>query len=511
MQFVPLDYTPDLDTAWFVRPGAVSGMNGFAPTNKGSYATVGSGYFIGTSGSISGADVLHAQMFRQTGGTVRMLVFRKQNIDEYSSSATRTNQGSGYSASTTDWSVAAYGNAIIAVNYYDAPQVSTSTTFGNLAGSPPKARLVAVNAEFVMLADYDDGVDVCPDGWACSGIGNYQTWAANAATQAARNRILSEPGPIRALVAFKEGFVFFKDNSMFQADYIGPPFVWSIKRISNRVGCPAAHGVTELGGKLYWYHSSNFWSWDGANLVPVGDKVINTFNQYVGYFSGSLDGALSSAYINGASAVLSASDEGQNVVAFTATGQHDMVSRAWTFGYNTLTGKWGKWTTGSAGLSLGHSYTYRAFSFVTCTTADAYTFASKQDARLVALVSSDTATSCIYLDYPGTLPTLSFDYDAVYMSLGQFGDYGSASKIDNIWLRNLSGDQSGIYTVSYSSIPFEGAATPTSDGSGTYNSTLGAFDIRAHGSLHQFTINVNGSKEADLAGVAFPPHAAGKR
>lgn len=503
MQFVALDYCPDLDTAWSVRPGAVSGMNGFAPTNRGSYGTVGSGYFIGGSGSISGADVLHAAMFRQIDGSVRLLVFRKQNIDEYDSAATRTNQGSGYSASTADWSAAAFGDAIIAVNYLDAPQVSTGTTFGALPGSPPKARLVAVNAEFVMLADTDDGVDQYPDGWACSGIGNHETWAASAATQAANGRILSEPGPIRALVAFKEGFVAFKDNSMFQMDYIGPPYIWSVKRISNRVGCPAAHGVAELGGKLYWYHASNFWSWDGANLVPVGDKVVNSFGNYTGYYGTSSDpdglGALTYA---GSSKVQAAADDIENVVAFCATAVSGSNVYQWTYALNVQTGKWGRWTcdSGVAGSQ---------FHYVACTTADAYTFVPSRTNRLLAIRGGATNSDCRVYSYPATIPAIVSANEQPRMAFGVIGDYGSASGLKAVWLRDFN--DPSVYNVTVRSLAFEGSGPTTGSGTAVYNSTLGSFDVRSNGKLHYVSLTVDTSAAADLAGIALELTPAGKR
>jgi hypothetical protein len=501
-QIVPLDYCPDLDTAWMVRPGAVSSMNGFAPTNRNSYGTVGSGYFIGGSGSIIGNDVLHAQMFRQTSGAVRLLVFRKQNIDEYDSSATRTNQGTSYSASTADWNAAAYGNAIIATNYLDVVQVSTGTTFGTLAGSPPKARLVAVNSEFVMLADTNDGT-AYPDGWACSGIGNYQTWAANASTQAANGRILSEPGPIRALVAYREGFVVFKDNSMFQMDYIGPPFVWSVKRISNRVGCPSAHGVVELAGKLYFYHSSGIWQWDGANLTSVGDKIINTFNNYVGY-TGLLsdpDGLGVLTYA-GPSKIQAVADDIENVVAFCGTATSASNIYQWTYALNTLTGKWGRWTCDSGGA--GSQYRY-----IVCTTADSFSFVNSRSNRLLAIQGGATNSNCRAYSYPATIPASFNSNETPRMSFGVVGDYSVAAKMNSVRLRDFN--DPSIYNLTFSATAFEGSLVTSSSGSGVYNSTLGQFDNLGHGKLHYVAFTVDASSMGDLAGAAIEMMPSGKR
>ena len=63
----------------------------------------------------------------------------------------RSKGGANYSSAATNWTTAAYGNAMIACNYKDAVQVTTSGAFADLTGTPPKAQLVACNLGFVML------------------------------------------------------------------------------------------------------------------------------------------------------------------------------------------------------------------------------------------------------------------------------------------------------------------------------------------------------------------------
>lgn len=514
MEFVPLDFCPDLDTAWMVHPGACYQMDYLAPLARGTYGTVGSANYVGdgvTNPSFTSGP-LQCQMFRGVAGGVRFLSFNKTTIDELATTGVVTSRGSGYSASTTGWQAAAFGDAIIAVNYYDAPQVSTSTSFSALSGSPPKARLIAVNAEFVMLADYNDGVNTYQDGWWCSGIGNHTTWTASAATQAANGRILSEPGPIRALIAFKEGFVAFKDNAMFQMDYIGPPYIWSVKRISNRIGCPGPNAVTEMGGRLYWYHPSGFYAWDGANLQTIGDKVINDFNIYTDQVGSSDETVNSLATLRGASKVQAVGDDVENVIAFCATGQTGTGEGAtiwqWTYAFNVLTGKWGRWTIDSQGDGGDNS----AFIYVKATTADVQAFKQAKDARLV-YVGTRSGYRCRYFGYPLAIDTTTGP-DQPWTPrawFGAVGDYSNSTRLSRLYVRDLESTQAGTYAVSITSKNSESGATTISSGSGTENAILTAYDLRARGKIHEIKLTLNNGKTAEIAGIALESAVEGKR
>jgi hypothetical protein len=288
-QITPVYFAPDIDTAWSSHPGALSAINALAPLQSGIYGSVGTAAYLS---ALTGTDHLTAYLFRQVAGTVRLLTFRKQNIDEYDSSASRTNRGTSYSASTTDWSAAAWGNQIIACNYLNNTQSSTGGAFADLGGSSPKARYVAANLNFVMLADVDDsGSNVYSDMvWWCA-LQNPASWTPSIATEAGNVRLLDAPGPIRQLIAYRDTFVAFKDNAIFVGEYVGPSFVFSWRLVSNRVGCIAPKSVVELDGKLYFLHSSGFWEFDGQTLRNVGLPVFQSFLTANNYMAGGIGGA----------------------------------------------------------------------------------------------------------------------------------------------------------------------------------------------------------------------------
>src|SRR6185369_12189435 len=150
-QVVPVYYAPDIDNAWSVAPGALADLDCYAPLQQGVYGSVATANYFTDPNVLTGTDIVSAYMFRKIDGTVRFLVNRATNLDEYNAAHSRTNQATSLT-STTSWQMCAQGNAIIAVSKENATQVSTGTTFSALGGSSPKAKLCASNFGFVMLA-----------------------------------------------------------------------------------------------------------------------------------------------------------------------------------------------------------------------------------------------------------------------------------------------------------------------------------------------------------------------
>lgn len=493
MQITPLRYAPDEDTAWLANPGACSWLNGFAPMNRGSYGTVGTAAWIGSSGGISGGDVLHAQLFRKVAGTVRLLVFRDQNIDEYDNAATRTNQGFGYSASTTDWTAASWGDQVIATNYYDPVQSSTGSSFSDLAGTPPKARLVAANELHVMLADYDDGTNQYADGYASSALMNPTSWTASTANQSARNRLYSPPGPIRALVPWKnKSFVAFKDNSVHLIEYVGGDLVFTARTLSASIGCHSAHGVVALGEVIYFYHSSGFWAWDGSNFVDVGKSVINKFNQYAGYTPYADTYSPMTSY-SGPAKVQAVADDIENLVVFCVTAFASTSLYQWTFALNTATGKWGRWMEHSGAVANDIRY-------IAGSTADAQTFKSNSAARLPYIYVGASSSSAKYFGYPLARSALYYEYTGPSIETGMIGDYDIVRMVDGVYVRDLQNGQQfsvevdGLSAENWTSI---GGAT------GVANTELMRFDLRVPGKFHKVTITPTASTACEIAGIGI--------
>lgn len=273
-----LNYLPDADTNWAVNPGNCSSMSGFSHDEYGNLATVDALSSFGTF-TITGTDAMHAEVFAGPTGTARFLVFRKGDIDEYDNSGTRTNRATGLSASTGSWEAASWGSQIVAVNYLNSPQSSTGAGFSALSGSPPKARHIAANVNFMLMADVDDGgSNVYADMVWWSALRNPSSWTPSLATQAGNIRLLDTPGPIMRVVAFGDKFLAFKQDSVYLGRYVGPPYVFDWRVINDSVGCTYPRAVAQVDGRIYFGHRTGVYAFDGQQFENVGLGVFGSIN-----------------------------------------------------------------------------------------------------------------------------------------------------------------------------------------------------------------------------------------
>ena len=122
-------------------------------------------------------------------------------------------------ATATGFAFCTYGNEIFAVDKANPPQMSSSSAFADVAGSPPKASCCATSKNFVILGDTNDGVDDLGDRVWWSALGDPTDWSPSAATQAGNLRITDTPGPIKALVNMRDGVAVYKDDALYMLEY----------------------------------------------------------------------------------------------------------------------------------------------------------------------------------------------------------------------------------------------------------------------------------------------------
>lgn len=513
----PLSYLPDLDTAWGANPGALSAITNLAPLARGSYGSIGSIKKF----AITGTNYLHAKLFRKIDGTVRCLVFRTQNIDEYTSTGTRTNQKTSLSSSTANWCAASFGDAIIATNYLDAVQVSTGSTFSDLTGTgtPPKARLVAANQNFVMLADYNDGT-AYPDGWWSSGVGNHTSWTPDLATQAANGRLLDVPGPIRALVPFRDAFVAYKDTGIILLEYVysgASSVVWAARTISNTVGAHGMRAVVELNGVLYSFCSSGVYAFDGNSVVSIGGGVDATMLALLGEIDRYHGSSLTDAVESSIGSVEAYADDVEGIVWFMFTSYDETLvdetgaipAGIYGFGYNTRSKRWGRFYFGaySSRPIVLHSKHRERKSFGV---ADA-------NYARIPLIKSKYGTSALYLHaYPYKSTTTDETLSAGSLTTGAIGTHGQAITTMRAWWHTGSdsacSSTSQIATLTANAYHNSGKTFALASGvPGYLNSELDCGDIRIGGPFATLTLNMLATVPCELFGIGIDATPTGKR
>lgn len=279
------------------------------------------------------ADCIGAAMTRKVDDSARIFAATTSNIYEVTSGAW-TSRGSGYTTGAAGkWRFAQFGDATIATNYSDAPQVSTSTTFSALSGTPPKAAIVESVAGFVMLFDYNDGVNIYHDGWWCSGLYNHTTWTPSASTQAANGRLLDTAGGITAAKKLGSAIVVYKDNAVYLGQYVGPPVIWSWQMVAQDCGAFCNEAVVNVAGVHYFLGRNGIFSYDGSRPTPIGAIEVREW----------LKSNINQNYVTN---VRAGYDSKNSLIYWFYPSNSSTGACDEAIVYNTVSGKFGRYTKG---------------------------------------------------------------------------------------------------------------------------------------------------------------------
>lgn len=486
-------YCPDLDTRKI--PGALTEMSGWAPLQSGFYGSAA----VVDKWTVASLATLAKTFPNVAGGTVRFLVFSDNNIDEYSSTGSKTNRGTGY----TDygkWSAAQWGDRIIATNYLDVVQTSTGTSFGALGGSPPKARLVAANVNFVMLAATNDGSAAYADEVFWCALRNPELWTPSIATQCGRFRLLDAPGHITQLVAYRDKFYAFKENSIFVGEYVGPPGIFQWRLVSSRIGAcgKLGQGVVECNDKLYFAHVTGFYEFNGSQLVNVGKPCWRTILNTVGYGGNPKTGTTGTPL----STLRMVADDVEGIVwimGYTLSSP-DYTSHAW--GYNVVANKWSE---------FGEDGTYADMEWPA-------TWVQTNQSDMRTFLGSAANVFGRVWRVSGAYPTnklheLRYPYDwaiAGTLTTGLAGSTEGSSTVTGVQYRIVAGSE----TVPFASCTLTGYVSETlltgaQSATATVNAELERFDGMQSSRLHRAALTGTVGKTCILAGIGieFAPPA----
>lgn len=271
-------FAPDMNID---QPGIILGGSGFVPSIRG-VAPVKS--LVSAGLPALAAACKGAASVRLVDDSRRMFAGTTTKLYEAATSSWTDVSGAVYTTGTDNrWRFAQFGNDTIATNYADAVQKSTSSgSFSALGGTPPKAAIVETCAGFVMLFDYNDGVNVYHDGWWCSALQNDASWTPSIATQAANGRLLDTPGSVRAAKALGNIMVAYKERSMYLGFYDGPPVIWRWQLVPGDVGAVSQEAVVNVlinGSPAHIFAGfDDIYIFDGTRPVSIGGPIKNWYN-----------------------------------------------------------------------------------------------------------------------------------------------------------------------------------------------------------------------------------------
>ena len=529
------DYLPDRDTSKI--PGSIADMSGFAPLERGGYATVRKEQAASMPAYVM---TRLAQVFP---GINQMFAFHRSGVVKYDEASA---QASVMAAVTvlasvgTDlyalmWSATAWGTKIIACGESEGraplPVVTSSNgaTFGALAGTPPAAKFVASNLDFVMLANTEDatqGAMVDQVWW--SGLGNPDTWAPSIGTQAGRYRLLEVPGPITALTAYKDTFVAFKRKGMFVGQYVGPPFLFSWRMVTSSIGAVNNKAVAEIDDRMYFVNDNGVYEFDGANFRCISTNVWRSILHQVAYIKervGTAPGnwpslpygtntfTASTYKLNIYDEVALGVDafEGVLWLAFSAIG---FANYWYAWCYNVRTGKWSR-----AGLVVNNGVVsaeageWQNPVFVKTTMEDMRLQLGKgivkQQDRAWMVVAEPAAVKLYSLSYPAAIDTSTL---TAHMDTGIVGRPEGSSDAIGVHVAAANGSDATVFgsCVLYG-YANETMTTGAQTATATVNTELDRFDGRLSSRFRMARLTGANGKVGIVSGVGIESKPFGKR
>lgn len=285
-------WAPDADPT---IPGVLTEVSNLVPTARG-YAPEFSLEAANDFAATFPAEVLSAQTLRFVDGSSQPFVGTGSNLYFVYAGGTgfqlRSRATPAYATASQQypWRFATFSTVsaptvALAVQYGNTLQATTaftSTNFADVSGAP-SANTIAVNRNFVVLGNFNDGAQKS-NGWICSALEDYTDWTPDIATQCAEGLLTATPGEIVRLIAFRDYIIAFKGTSMYRGTYVGAAQnTWSWPVVSTRVGLVSHDAVCEVAGVLYWLAFDGFYRWDGGAIQRIASAPFEwLFNQTSG-------------------------------------------------------------------------------------------------------------------------------------------------------------------------------------------------------------------------------------
>lgn len=188
--------------------------------------------------------------------------------------------GVAYSALTTtsQWQFVQFNNFVIAVQGNVPVQVydlSSSSAFADLAGSPPQSAYVSIVGRFVVLS----GLTSFPFRIQWSGLNAPTTWTSG--VNSSDYQDFPDGGIVRGVAGGEFGTVF-QDQAIRRMTFApGSAVIFQIERIAEDMGCYAPYSIIRAGDKIFFHSAKGFHKIEPGGLpVQIGrERVDRTFFQ----------------------------------------------------------------------------------------------------------------------------------------------------------------------------------------------------------------------------------------
>lgn len=175
--------------------------------------------------------------------------------------------------STAQWQFAQFNELVIAVHANVPPQVydlSSSTEFEDLGGSPPQAAYIAIVNRFIVLS----GLLSQPTRIQWSGLNATTTWTAGVNFSDFQD--LPDGGAVLGVAGGEYGIIL-QEGAIRRMIYApGSEFVFQIDRVAQDRGLMAPYSLVAAGEKVFFLTPQGFVQSDASGLLnPIGKERVD--------------------------------------------------------------------------------------------------------------------------------------------------------------------------------------------------------------------------------------------
>lgn len=267
-----------LEDAYFLRPGKTSGSYVGFPMNEHASTF---NFYPEIATSIFTATAEDGVRYMFVGTDLKLRLFNSGTGD-FTDVSNPLNSGGNYTGSYLNyWSFCQYGNRVIATNGTDPVQsyvLGSSSTFENLAGSPPRAKVVFTFGNFVILANLlaDADIGTAPAGYRNSAIDDPTNWTTSATTQCDVAILNGDGGEITGGAELSSGCLIFQQRAIWAVNYIGSPVIFNLTALSKNIGAGPRSIVVDQNIAYFW-SSKGLFSCNGGEVKSISAGKIDTY------------------------------------------------------------------------------------------------------------------------------------------------------------------------------------------------------------------------------------------
>lgn len=180
---------------------------------------------------------------------------------------------------TAQWQFVQFNNLVVAVQANANPQVydlTSSTKFADLTGSPPPAAYASVVGRFIVLSGLTD--NKARVHWSgLDSVNGADSWTPG--INSCDFQDLPDGGIVRGVAGGEFGTIF-QDQAIRRMSYLpGSPLIFQIERITQDQGLYAPYSIVRAGQTIYFYSAKGFYKIEPGQLpVQIGrERVDRTF------------------------------------------------------------------------------------------------------------------------------------------------------------------------------------------------------------------------------------------